>query len=133
MTCRAVFALSFSLLAACTQQPVAVATHVPAAAPTRATAVEPTPATERVDASEEDAQALLVASAMSYLGKTTARFDGQAMVVIEHDPEELLTEAFADPGFCALVAAADADPHDGLLTTPEAARLESSVLEALDS
>ncbi|MEM6294814.1 MAG: hypothetical protein AAGA54_26315 [Myxococcota bacterium] len=32
------------------------------------------------------------------------------MVQVEHDPEQLLDEAFTDPGFCALVAEADAEP-----------------------
>ena len=131
MTYRVLAFVPALLLAACTQQPTLAATQ----APTVATA-DPfeTPITApdlHVDAAESDAEALLIASAMSYLGKTTAEFDGHTMVVVEHDPEELLEEAFADPGFRALVAPADADPHDGVLTTPEASRLESAVLARL--
>ncbi|MGH1340251.1 MAG: hypothetical protein ACRBN8_01775 [Nannocystales bacterium] len=91
----------------------------------------PAPLPERVDAPAPDAQALLVASAMSFLGKTTAEYDGMSMVIVEHDPAELLDEAFADRSFCELVAAADVEPHDGVLTPSEAQHLELSVLASL--
>jgi len=119
------------LLAACTQQPAMVATQAPTIATADPFEAPVTQPSLHVDAAESDAEALLIASAMSYLGKTTAEFDGHTMVVVEYDPEELLEEAFADPGFCALVAAADAEPHDGVLTTPEASRLETAVLASL--
>jgi hypothetical protein len=87
----------------------------------------------RIDAEASDAQALLVASAMSYLGKTAARFDAASMEVevVEYDPAALLDEAFADPEFCALVAAADIEPHDGVLDAAEASQLEQAVLARL--
>ncbi len=68
---------------------------------------------------------------MSFLGKTAAEFDGWTMVMVEYDRDALLEEAFANPGFCALVAAADTEPHDGVLTTVEAERLEGAVLASL--
>ncbi len=132
MSCRILLAVPALLLAACTQQPAMVSTRVPTAETAAAFEVEAPLPDLHVDAAEEDAEALLVASAMSYLGKTTAEFDGMTMVEVEHDPELLLDEAFADPGFCALVDAADADPHDGVLTTPEAEHLENSVLASLE-
>ncbi len=124
--------------AACAQQPQQrVATQVPTEAPiVEVESVIEIPApvvlTAKVDATDEDAEALLIASAMSYLGKTTAEFDGETMIEVEHDPDELLEEAFANPGFCALVLEADADPNDGRLSPPEAERLENAVLASLD-
>ncbi len=121
------------VLAACTAQ-----AHVPVSQPPTiatpdsfASLEAPPPLPERVDPTAPDAEALLVASAMSFLGKTTAEYDGMSMVVVEHDPAELLDEAFADRSFCELVAAADIEPHDGLLTPTEAQRLESAVLASL--
>lgn len=131
MTCRLLFVVPALLLAACTQQPTIAATQ----APTIATAdpfEAPAPAESvHIEPAESDAEALLLSSAMSYLGKTAAEFDGQTMVVVEYDRDELLEEAFANPGFCALVTAADADPHDGVLTTVEAEHLEGAVLASL--
>lgn len=132
MTCRALLALAPFLLAACTQQPSMVATKAPTSSTADPFEIDVTGPLLHVDAAESDAEALLIASAMSYLGKTTAEFDGTTLVVVEHDPEALLDEAFADPGFCALVAASDVEPHDGVLTTDEAERLESAVLAALE-
>ena len=136
MSCRLLLVAPALLLAACTQQPMSVATQAPtvaaagsfeAAAPIEPAPVEPV----HIEPAESDAEALLVSSAMSYLGKTAAEFDGQTMVLVEYDRDELLEEAFANPGFCALVAAADADPHDGVLTTVEAEHLEGAVLASL--
>lgn len=131
MTYRLALLVPAFVLAACAAvQPLPQPTSpVAIAPPTRIFEAELMP---RVDAEDSDAEALLVASAMSYLGKTTARFDGHSMVVVEHDPTELLDEAFADPEFCAMATAADVEPHDGLLTSSEAGTLESSVLAALE-
>ena len=110
-------------MAAATQAPTSATTDpFEAPAPEESLHVEP---------AESDAEALLVAAAMSYLGKTAAEFDGHTMVVVEYDRDLLLEEAFANPGFCALVAAADADPHDGVLTIVEAEQLEGAVLASL--
>lgn len=133
MTCRILLAVPAVLLAACAPQTQLAPTTAPMAAATPSPAPEPTLAAELdIDATDAEAQALLVASAMSYLGKVTAEFDGMTMVVVEHDPDALLDEAFADPGFCAMVAAADAEPHDGVLNQPEAAELETAVLARLE-
>ncbi|MEM6294818.1 MAG: hypothetical protein AAGA54_26335 [Myxococcota bacterium] len=91
------------------------------------------PRFEACDLEAPCSEAIVVASAMSYLGKTTAEFDGVSMVQVEHDPELLLEEAFADPVFCALVAEADVEPPDGMLTASEAARVEAAVLASLDA
>lgn len=136
MSCRLLLVVPALLIAACTQQPMTAATQAPTVATAGSfDATAPTPPAPiesiHVEPAESDAEALLVSSAMSYLGKTAAEFDGQTMVVVEYDRDELLEEAFANPGFCALVTAADAEPHDGVLTTVEAEHLEGAVLASL--
>ncbi len=132
MTCRRItLAAALTLTTACAQAPATPVASTPTLAPADPFDAQPAHAELRVDAAP-DAQALLLAAAMSHLGKTTAEFDGHAMVIIEHDPEELLDEAFADPSFCELVAAADIEPRDGLLSAAEAGRLEATVLARLD-
>lgn len=131
MTYRLItLAAAFALTTACAQAPAAPPTSAPTVSVAEPFKSEPV-AELHVDVAESDADALLVASAMSYLGKTTARYDGESMVVVEHDRDELLEEAFSDPGFCALVAQVDIEPHDGVLSTSEAQLLESAVLAAL--
>lgn len=133
MTCRLALLVPALVLAACTAQaqvPVSQAPTIAAAVPF-APVEAPPPLPDRVDTMAPDAEALLVASAMSFLGKTTAEYDGMSMVIVEHDPAEVLDEAFANRGFCELVAAADIEPHDGVLTPGEAQRLESAVLASL--
>lgn len=133
MTSRLALLVPALVLAACTAQaqlPVSQAPTIATADPL-ASIEAPPPLPDRVDTMAPDAEALLVASAMSFLGKTTAEYDGMSMVAVEHDPAELLDEAFANRSFCELVAAADIEPHDGVLTPGEALRLESSVLASL--
>ncbi len=93
----------------------------------------PLPSLEVCDLDAPCSQDIMVASTMSYLGKTAAEFDGVSMVQVDHDPELLLEEAFADPGFCALVAEADVEPRDGVLSASEAARVEAAVLASLEA
>ncbi len=133
MTFRLALLVPAFALAACTAPAQRPASQPPTtAAPASFASVEaPAPLPERVDTTAPDAEALLIASAMSFLGKTTAEYDGTSMVIVEHDPAELLDEAFADRSFCELVAAADVEPHDGRLTLGEAQQLESSVLASL--
>lgn len=133
MTFRLALLLPALALAACaapTQRPVSQPATTAVSVPLASTHA-PAPLPERVDTTAPDAEALLIASAMSFLGKTTAEYDGMSMVIVEHDPTELLDEAFADRGFCELVAAADIEPRDGRLTVGEAQQLESSVLASL--
>ena len=133
MTYRLALLVPAFVLAACTGQAHVPATQTPtlAGAGPFVSLEAPPPLPDRVDTTAPDAEALLVASAMSFLGKTTAEYDGMSMVLVEHDPAELLDEAFADRSFCELVAAADIEPHDGVLTAGEAQHLESSVLASL--
>lgn len=121
------------VLAACTTQAQVPAPRPPTipTAESSAFSKAPRPLPGRVGTTARDAEALLVASAMSFLGKIVAEYDGMSMVLVEHDPAELLDEAFADRSFCELVAAADVGPHDGVLTPCEAQHLESSVLASL--
>ena len=139
MTCR-LFVVPVLLLAACAQQaPAPSVVPAPQPHPIVELPSEPVAActgfelasTKQPPAEASDADALLVASAMSYLGKTVARFDGTSMELIEYDRAELLDEAFADPQFCALASAADVEPRDGVLTVDEASTLEASVLAQL--
>lgn len=137
MTYRLALLIPAFVLAACAvpaQAPVTQAPTIAIAAPfapVETLPPAPPPLPDRVDTVAPDAEALLVASAMSFLGKTTAEYDGMSMVVVEHDPAEILDEAFANRNFCELVAAADVEPHDGVLTPREAQHLESSVLASL--
>ena len=121
------------VFAACTAQAQVPAPRPPTTptAESSASSSAPRPLPGRVNTTAPDAEALLVASAMSFLGKTAAEYDGMSMVVVEHDPAELLDEAFANRSFCELVAAADVEPRDGVLTPGEAQHLESSVLASL--
>lgn len=133
MTFRLALLVPAFALAACSAPALRPVSHATTnTAPTSVASTQaPTPLPERVDATAPDAEALLIASAMSFLGKTTAEYDGTSMVIVEHDPAELLDEAFADRGFCELVAAADVEPRDGRLTLGEAQHLETSVLASL--
>jgi len=70
---------------------------------------------------------------MSWLGKTTAVYDGTTVEIIEHDPAEVRAEAEADDGFRRLLAEADADPRDGTLNGVEARFMEERVLEMVDA
>jgi hypothetical protein len=75
---------------------------------------------------------ILQAAAMSYLGKTTAVFDGVTMQDVEVDPELLMDEASHDAGFCQLALQADSTPADGRLDRHEALALEEAVFAKLE-
>ena len=81
------------------------------------------------------AREVMVSTAMSYLGKTSAEFDEvtATLVVREYDPDELLAEALADPSFRVLVAMSDVKPRDGRLSAAEAVEVETAVLKHLDA
>ena len=76
---------------------------------------------------------ILHSAAMSYLGKTTAVFDGVTMQEVEIDPDLLMDEASQDVGFCQLALQADSTPADGQLNRDEALALEEAVFAALES
>lgn len=73
------------------------------------------------------------AAAMSWLGKTTAIYDGVRVEVLEYDPAEVRAEAQRDVMFREMMAAADAAPTDGQLDGAEARILEASVLDHIDA
>ncbi len=76
---------------------------------------------------------VVIAAAMSWLGKTTAVFDGVHMELVEYDPVEVRAEAESDATFRRLLADADASPRDGHLDGAEARALEERVLALLDA
>lgn len=73
------------------------------------------------------------AAALSWLGKTTAVFDGVDVELIEYDPAEIRSEAEQDVAFRRMLADADATPRDGRLDGAEARHLEQQVLERIDA
>jgi hypothetical protein len=75
---------------------------------------------------------VLHAAAMSWLGKTSAEYDGIQMVVLEYDEAQLQAEARADAAFAELLLAADVAPRDGRLDRAEAAAVETRVLQLVD-
>ena len=76
---------------------------------------------------------ILHAAALSWLGKTTAVFDGIEVELIEYDPAEIRAEAERDGAFRRMLAEADAAPRDGRLDGAEARHLEQCVLERIDA
>ncbi|MEM6994261.1 MAG: hypothetical protein AAF721_27345 [Myxococcota bacterium] len=76
---------------------------------------------------------VVVAAALSWLGKTTAIYNGVEMELVEHDPELVRAEAEQDVAFRQMLAAADAAPRDGRLDGAEARQLEEQVLSRLDA
>ncbi len=105
-------------------------------APSRAFEVLPEPAPCTDDAATDDDDRcpaeVLHAAAMSWLGKTSAEFDGVQMHVIEYDEAQLQAEARADAAFAELLVAADVAPRDGMLGRVEARAVESRVLSLVD-
>lgn len=69
---------------------------------------------------------------MSYLGKTTAYFDGVTMVEVDYDTDLLLDEARHDAQFRRLLLEADSNPADGRLDRIEALSLEEAVFVELE-
>ena len=127
-------------------RPAAVAqVEAPAPAPvvavpeitTCAEAVHPPPPTDdpAPPADTRCAREVMVSTAMSDLGKTSAEFDeiSATLVLREYDADELLAEALADPRFRLLVALSDVKPRDGMLSASEAVEVEAAVLKHLDA
>jgi hypothetical protein len=96
---------------------------------------QPTETCDAPDSAEDDRcpTEILQAAAMSYLGKTTAVFDGVTMQEVEVDPELLMDEASRDVGFCQLALQADSTPADGRLDRHEALALEEAVFAELEA
>lgn len=99
-----------------------------AAVPVAGACDEPTPADDPRCPSE-----VLLAAALSYLDTTVAQFDGTYVEAVEYDPEDVLSEARADPRFRQILAAADVEPTDGRLGPAEAREAERQVLEIVDA
>lgn len=76
---------------------------------------------------------ILHAAALSWLGKTTAVYDGVEVELIEYDPAEIRAEAEQDGTFRRMLADADAAPRDGRLDGAEARDLEQRVLDRIDA
>ena len=81
-----------------------------------------------IDSEERCPADILHAAAMSWLGKTTAEYDGLEMKIVEHDFAEVQAEARADAAFAELLLAADVAPRDGELDGAESSAVEERVL-----
>lgn len=88
---------------------------------------EPAPC-EAAAGQERCPSEILHAAAMSWLGKTTAEYDGFEMKLVQHDEAEVQAEARADAAFAELLLSADVAPRDGHLDRAESAAVEERVL-----
>ncbi|MEM9461703.1 MAG: hypothetical protein AAGF11_46500 [Myxococcota bacterium] len=79
------------------------------------------------DADPRCPEDIVFSAALSHLDKTTSEFDGFEFQPVEHDPDEIWTEATADAEFRGMLITADASA-DGVLSQAEALVLEAEVL-----
>lgn len=92
----------------------------------------PQPAPCEPAASDRCPAEILHAAALSWLGKTTAEYDGIEMKVVSHDEAQVQAEARADAAFAELLLSADVAPRDGHLDRAESAAVEARVLALMD-